>query len=447
MKPSPSKRLPLILLEMNEINFDIVKEYIDADPSLFPALQQLMAGRMINTTAELEYDEIEPWIQWVSVHTGKSYQEHGIFRLGDIVGSHQDQIYEQLEKQGFKVGCISPMNAENLLNSPSYFIPDPWTNTKSDGSWWSKKLHEAIAQAVNDNAQAKIEGKNLVILLLGLIRFARPVNYGKYFQLLLGMRRAPWSKALFLDLFLHDLHIRLLDSCRPDFSSLFLNAGAHIQHHYFLNAQPVKGRLPIHNPEWYVSSDRDPVREMIGFYDQIVSDYLKMTKSIELIIATGLSQQPYDRLKYYYRLRDHRQFLSLLGVDFLSVYPRMTRDFLIDFVDKLTMQKALESLRSIYIDQDGLPLFGEIEEHGLSAFITLTYPNEITSTSSFTFNEHRISLSQHVAFVALKNGMHNSKGYAFFSSGLAHCAPVDDCHVKALNQSIREYFGLLPNKS
>ena len=59
MKPPPSKRLPLILLEMNEINFDIVKEYIDADPSLFPALQELMAGRMINTNAELEYDEIE----------------------------------------------------------------------------------------------------------------------------------------------------------------------------------------------------------------------------------------------------------------------------------------------------------------------------------------------------------------------------------------------------
>lgn len=447
MNLSPRKPLPLILLEINEINFDIVKEYINADSSLFPALQQLMAGRVINTKAELAYDEIEPWIQWVSVHTGKSYQEHGVFRLGDIVGSHADQIYEQLEEQGFKVGCISPMNAENRLNSPSYFIPDPWTNTKSDGSWWSRKLHQAIAQAVNDNAQAKIERKNIIILFLGLIRFARPVNYGKYFQLLLGARRAPWNKALFLDLFLHDLHIRLLGSCRPDFSSLFLNAGAHIQHHYFLNAQPVKGRLSIGNPGWYVPSGKDPVREMLALYDVIVGDYLKMKNIMELIIATGLSQQPYDRLKYYYRLRDHQQFLSFLEVDYLSVHPRMTRDFLVDFVDKFSMEKALERLRSIYIDQDGLPLFGEIEERGLSAFVTLTYPNEIASTSTFVFKDHKISLSQHVAFVALKNGMHNSKGYAFFSSGLADYVPEDNCHVKALNQSIRKYFGLLSNKS
>ena len=106
---------PLILLELNEINLSIVREYIDSDPVLFPGLRRLMDFKVVHTTSEPRYQNIEPWIQWVSVHTGLTYEQHRIFRLGDIVGSGVPQIYEALERQGVSVGCISPMNAENRL--------------------------------------------------------------------------------------------------------------------------------------------------------------------------------------------------------------------------------------------------------------------------------------------------------------------------------------------
>jgi len=44
------------------------------------------------TLSEEVYEHIEPWIQWVSVHTGKSYAEHKVFRLGDAPGSGLEQI-------------------------------------------------------------------------------------------------------------------------------------------------------------------------------------------------------------------------------------------------------------------------------------------------------------------------------------------------------------------
>lgn len=59
------------------------------------------------------------------MHTCKTYSEHGIFRLGDIVGSRGPQIFEQIEHAGYRVGAISPMNAENRLDFPAFFIPDP----------------------------------------------------------------------------------------------------------------------------------------------------------------------------------------------------------------------------------------------------------------------------------------------------------------------------------
>jgi len=36
------------------------------------------------TTSEKKYEELEPWIQWPTVRTGLTYQEHEIFRLGDV---------------------------------------------------------------------------------------------------------------------------------------------------------------------------------------------------------------------------------------------------------------------------------------------------------------------------------------------------------------------------
>ena len=165
--PKSPKRL--LLIELNEVNFDVAKTYVDKLG--LAAFGRLLSGRSILTSAEANYEELEPWIQWPSVHSGLSSAEHGIFRLGDMVGSGVPQIFEQLEQQGLRVGCISPMNAENRLRAPAYFVPDPWTQTSSDGSWWSRSLGAAIAQAVNDNwPDVSAKGKSVTEALCELLR-------------------------------------------------------------------------------------------------------------------------------------------------------------------------------------------------------------------------------------------------------------------------------------
>jgi hypothetical protein len=51
-------------------------------------------------------------------------------------------------------------------------------------------------------------------------------------------------------------------------------------------------------------------------------------------------------------------------------------------------------------------------------------------------------LLEHVVFISLKNGMHRSEGYAFFTAGAAPFAPADGQHVKELNRSVLSYFGV-----
>jgi hypothetical protein len=431
----------LILLELNEINFDVVEWYVAADVKRFPALKSLLSNGRIRTSCEKQYEELEPWIQWASVHTGKTYAEHGVFRLGDMVGTKVPQIFELLESAGLMVGAISAMNAENRLRQPAYFISDPWTQTPADDSFWSRTLSEAVAQTVNDNAQARITTKSAVQVLLALVRFARANHYARYLSLVLQSHKKPWLKALVLDLLLHDVHWHLFDTKKPNFSTLFLNAGAHIQHHYFFNAAPIKNSSPSKNPVWYVKDDEDPLADVLGLYDMIIGE-LFSRKDTEILLVTGLAQKPYDRVKFYYRLKSHEIFLRNSGLTFSAVYPRMTRDFLIEFENEQQAQSAQKVLGRIAIEADGLPLFGEIDNRGNSLFVTLTYPHEVTEKTNYVVEGHSFPLQPEVSFVAIKNGMHQAQGFAFFTPGIANFAPNEGAHVARIADSILNYFGL-----
>lgn len=431
----------LILLELNEVNFDVVKRYVESCPGRFSSLEKLMKGASVRTAAEKKYEELEPWIQWVSVHTGLSYAEHGIFRLGDIVGTAAPQFFEVLEQRGVSVGSISAMNAENRLKNPAYFIPDPWTKTPTDGSFWSEALAQAVGQAVNDNAQSKITAKSALVLLLGLLRFAKVHHYGLYLKLALNSRKASWRKALFLDLLLHDVHLGLLASQKPEFSTVFLNAGAHIQHHYFFNSAPIKETTSLRNPTWYVPEAEDPFADMLEVYDTIVGEYLSL-KDTEVIIVTGLAQKPYDRIKYYYRLKDHADFLNSVGIQYRNVMPRMTRDFLVEFDSVEQAAAAQEKLSNIVVTSDGEQLFGEIDNRGDSLFATLTYPHEISEAATVVVEGATVQIKPYTAFVAIKNGMHQEEGFAFFTPCAAKFAPADRSHVKEIHGAVLGYFGV-----
>lgn len=435
---SVSSARQLIVVELNEINMDVAAKYATVLP--LAAISRLISLGVVHTTSERQYDQLEPWIQWVSARTGKNAKEHGIFRLGDAVGAGVPQLYERLADAGVTVGAVSPMNAENRLRTPKYFLPDPWTDTPSDDSFWSRSLTSVLRQAVNDNAQSRLTVKSLVILLLALLRFARLKHYSRYISLALGSMGRHWRRALFLDLFLHDLHWGLFKRHRPQYSTVFLNAGAHIQHHYFFSSSQA-GRLTGQaNPDWYIAPTADPVAEMLRVYDAILADYLAL-EGVSVIVATGLSQVPYDRAKYYWRLKNHAAFLRELGVEFVKVSPRMTRDFLVEFNDRDKAAIAETRLKAVCEAGTGEPIFGEIDNRGETLFVTLTWGHDVPTGMNIRVGHSLVPLRPRVSFVAIKNGMHCGTGYAFFVGDVKKCAPPDGAHISKLFDTTMRFFG------
>jgi hypothetical protein len=87
---SPGPKRPLVLVQLNELCLNLVERYA-AQQSL-PGFSALFRGDVRSSRAELQYEQLEPWIQWYSIYTGKTAAEHGVFRLGDAVEDRSTQL-------------------------------------------------------------------------------------------------------------------------------------------------------------------------------------------------------------------------------------------------------------------------------------------------------------------------------------------------------------------
>ncbi len=402
----------LLLLELNEVNFDFIQYY--ADHGALPNFKSLLDryGRA-ETISEKNYDELEPWIQWATAHTGLTLAKHGVHHLGDIVYRDIEQIWEVLARKGLKVGAISPMNGKCRSSDVAFFIPDPWTKTGVIAQPTEKRLYSAISQAVNDNAKSRITASSLINLAVGMASTVKPGQYARYLKLIAGAPRRPWLKSVVLDQLLADLFIKLVKKHRTDFASLFLNAAAHIQHHYMFSSSAYDGEM--RNPEGYVRAGMDPLLDVYVTYDAILKDVIQNFPQARIMLATGLHQDPHSSVTYYWRLRDHAAYLEKLGIDFASVEPRMSRDFLIKFADTAAAATAKAVLSSA-TTADGVKLF-EIDDQEERLFVMLSYPHQVDKDLIyFVDNRSFDDLHADVVFVALKNGQHNGIGY-FLDTG------------------------------
>ena len=426
------KNKKLIFLQLNEVNFSLIDKYFKTDK--IKHFKKMCDDGLIETKSEQDYNLLEPWIQWYSVNTGLDAKSHGVFRLGDCINFNHKQFYEILEDQGLQVGAISPMNTENRLINPSYFISDPWTNTKSSGGIIIKEIARSLSQVINDNSQGKISLRSFIGLIAAFIFYSSKKRILFYIKLAFTGIWLKWRRAIFLDLLLHDLHIKLYKKYTPNLSVIFLNGCAHIQHHYFFNSFKSEKNK---NPEWYVNKKYDPFFEVLCAYDAIIEETQKI-EDIDFIMSTGLSQELNENAEIYYRLKNHEEFCTKLEIKYSTILPRMSRDFLINFSKKDHLIDAKKKLGNCYYN--GEKLFGIIDEKNNSLFVSLTYNKEIRNQTQFSFYDKSIDVNNLFSFVAIKNGKHCQKGYLYGQGSIQKFLPGQESHVANIFNSILKYF-------
>ena len=339
----------IIFLQLNELNFSYVEKYTQLN--YLPNFKKFFDQHgYVLTDSEDKHELANPWIQWPTVHTGLSYAEHGVFRLGDILKTEHPHIYEVLEQQGLKVAAMSPFNAKNNTQNPAFFVPDPWTKTDFAGSWDLRATYNALVQVADDYASNQIKPKSFVLLALGALNNIQWKNFLNYFQETVTylFRKKKWYRALVCDRLLADTFLKQWQRHQPDFATVFLNGGAHLQHHYLFSSKVYEGSNE--NPDWVVPKGEDPLLDILKVYDQILGDLVQAAGNNRLMIATGLHQAPHERITYYYRLNDQAELLDRIGIQYSNTYRLMTEDFVVSFDNDeaaLTAQKRLNKVKTV----------------------------------------------------------------------------------------------------
>jgi hypothetical protein len=420
----------LLLIQLNELNFDLIKNYFRSNN--LDNLKKIN-NNIIKTYSEAKYNLLEPWIQWYSIYTGLSAKQHKVFRLGDVEKHkiNHNQIFEAVEKKGFSVGCVAPMNAKNKLRSPKYFISDPWTKTKDVGDFFTKITSRTISEFVNNNSSSIVSIKSYLWLILIFFKFVRIKKYFLFLKYFLNSINKTWFKSIFLDALIHEIHMNLLHREKADFSTVFFNAGAHIQHHYLFNSIFYKNKNEK-NPSWYLENKSDPIQDVAIAYNSIFKDYFNLLdeKRYDLIICTALSQSSNLRKEFYYRLNNHFDFLHNIGVNCKKVSTRMSRDFLVEFKNAKDLNNGSKIISNIKLNKKSF--FKVFEKKDNTLFVSLIYSSEIKKNDNLKLENKKIYLKNQVSFVAIKNGKHSSRGYLYMSD-----------LVKKNNKRLRNNFNII----
>lgn len=292
------------------------------------------------TDDEVEHQGLDPWVQWVNVHTGRPSAEHGIKRLGETRRQmdSETQIWERLAKDGRRWAAWGVMNAPggNLKNCEA-FMPDPWSFEETA---FPKRFNDVLAlpryMARNYTDNDKVE------IFKNFMRFVKSYASPAHWPTILKFSTTATKSMAKHGVSIHTLttlldYLGALEFARvrrktsPDYSVIFLNHIAHLQHQF-----------------WPKGNELHPEMELgLKISDLIMGILLDTRRENEaVIVINGLRQKNVDGDGVYVHRQSNpaRTMEALIGpsseLGNWKVEQLMTNDAHLHLADKASADTA-----------------------------------------------------------------------------------------------------------
>jgi hypothetical protein len=390
---SDKAQRPLILLEFNELTPVLLDRFMAAGH--LPNFKRFYSeSSVLITDAEESGEQLNPWVQWVTVHSGLSYAEHGVLRLDEGQKLTRQCVWDVVSAQGKPVLVCGSMNVRYDKPLNGFVLPDPWSanvepypgNAGLDA--YFRFVQTQVQEHTNDRVPLK--ARDYLGFLGFMIRHGLSLDtVVAIIQRLASERlnggRGKWKRAVILDKLQFDVFRALYRRHRPAFSTFFLNSTAHMQHAYwrYMDPEPFKLKPTETERDAYGDAVLFGYREMDG----ILGRFMELAgNDATLVLSTGLSQQPYlDREdsggKHFYRPKDFEQFLEFAGVRAPHrVAPVMSEEFHVYFDSEADAKDSERKIAALRVngrplmkvdrrDQTGVfagaGIFDELDDHSI----------------------------------------------------------------------------------
>ena len=397
----------MILIELNEFSTDLFAKAVDSMD--LPMIERVLSMQWTKTTTpdKEERHGLDPWVQWVSVHTGKPSSIHGIEHLGDISRLQEKQIWEILNERGFSVGIWGAMNAK-FFEHPHclFFFPDPWTVTENTHP---SELNELLAlPRYYSKNYLKLNFVEFARSSISLLKFLlRPTIFKKlFFHITLFantlIRNGLKNYVLFslFDVINATIYSIYKQKYNPDFSIIFLNSIAHAQHHHWTSETKISKEL----------------RCSIQLIDIVLSIIFESrTNDEDIVVLNSLSQiRSYDTSEdYLYRQKDPEMFLNRAGIKYKTVEQLMTNDALVFFDSEHNTSHAFQALSNATVGKARIFDVKMYNDNPNKLFYQLDYWKNIQKNTLLHINNKKIPFYELFERVVRRTGTHIPKGDIF----------------------------------
>lgn len=365
--------MKVLLVEFNELTPSLMDRFI-AEGHLPNFARMRRESRVYVTQADERDHELEPWIQWVTVHSGLPYRQHRVTHLGQGHDLKSKRVWDVAAEHGKRLLICGSMNAYTREAVRGYFLPDPWAAQAGPQPDSLLPFFRFVQANVQDHARdTETKGGGTGTFLRFMLRngLSWRTAWAIVRQIVaqrLDPRKA-WRRAVILDRLQFDLFRRLYGrgDARPDLATFFSNSTAHFQHHFWRHMQP---ELYRHKPS-AADAGRYGSAILYGYaqMDRMLGELLDMTgDDTAVVFCTALSQEACLKYEHLgggtsYRPKDYGALLRYAGVvSPFTVEQAMASRFGLRFRDPAEAKAAAEALDALWAGDQKAILQVELQD-------------------------------------------------------------------------------------
>jgi len=410
----------VILLELNELTPSLMEKFIQEGH--LPNFANMKAKSQVYITdANASGEELNPWIQWVTVHTGLTPKEHGVFLLNDLDKFKGDFIWDKLSQEGISSWVCGSMNTKYQNGFKGDFIPDPWATNSSPfpvnkyDTYFSFISQSVKGYSSNDHISSSQFVKYLIkngLRVSTLFKIAKQVISEIF------IKDISWKRALVLDWIQFDIFKKTYKNNNHQFATLFSNSTAHYQHHYWRDMDPIA----FGEDQKVVNKHKQgAILSAYKNMDKLVGEVMEMADNDTVIgFITALSQKPYtDTQRFYYHINSIEAFKSLFQIQQEFIYkPIMAEQFHLECNNEEDAIALADNLEKFNMDSNEYFHVGSkqvllINREGNCVHVQCRCTKSTPKTAKIIHKEGALSFDFSEAFYQMdeiKSGKHDPHG-------------------------------------
>lgn len=311
---------PVLVMELNELCPPIIDRMMARGE--LPNFKRLHGKSDVYVTWTDDPD-LEPWVQWVTLHTGKTQEIHGAKELDEGYRVDLPRVWDMIGDKGYSSLVFGSMNSRSFSDKV-FLVPDPWSVRVAPSDPAYKAFHDFISFNVTEHTNERAKPTKKMVLDFARFMVSRGLSINTVMKAIRQLaaektsgRDRKWARSMVLDLLMWDVFEKEYRRRKPDFATFFANSTAFLQHRYWRHMEPDVYQVKPSDAD--MQSYGDAIESSYRHMDWLLGRAMRLVgPQGRIVFVTALSQEAnlkYEHIggKFVYRPYDFEALNEFMG--------------------------------------------------------------------------------------------------------------------------------------